>query len=70
MLRNHNGKLIIDRQEIDNEVHRHFKEKFQSKQKEHDQMDFVAPEEQTPKISERCKNIINKLPTTTETKMQ
>ena len=70
MLRNDNGKLIIDRKEIDNEVHRHFKEKFQSKQKTLDEMDYVTPEEQTPIISERCKNIINKQPTTTETKLQ
>ena len=52
-----------NRKEIDDEVHRHFKEKFQSKQSELDEMADVSIEEETPKISERCKNIINKEPT-------
>ena len=51
MLKTHKGKLLIEREKIDKEVHEHFKENFQ--------LPDVAEEEEIPCISERTKEIIS-----------
>ena len=63
------GKLLIERQKIDDHVHKHFKDKFQTKQKELDEINQTEEyEDQIHAISKRNKKTISNEPTETETK--
>ena len=69
MLCTDEGKLLIERQKIDDHVHKHFKKKFQSQQKELDEINQTEDyEDPIPALSERNKETISNEPTETETK--
>ena len=69
MKQTNEGKLLIERQKSDDHVHKHFKEKFQSKEKELEEIKQTEQEEdEVPAISERTKKTISNEPTETETK--
>ncbi len=54
MLCTDDGRLLIERQKIDDHVHKHFKQKFQSQQKELDEINQTEDyKDQIPAISER-----------------
>ena len=52
MIRTEQGENIIDRNKIDNYVHEHFKEKFQTKRQHLDSLPNTSLDDITPKITE------------------
>ena len=66
---NRRRKTSNRKTKIDNHAHKHFKEKFQSKQKELEEIKQTEQEEdEVPAISERTKKTIRNEPNETETK--
>ena len=52
MIRTEQGESIINRNKIDNYVHEHFKDKFQTKRQHLDQLPDSALDDITPRITE------------------
>ena len=67
MIRTEQGVNIIDRTKIDNYVHEHFKEKFQTKRQHLNSLPEVSLNDNTPKITENSKLSISHKINQTET---